>query len=113
MEACHRKKIIIFYHRLKSNATHCLLSIRLRKLSAEIKLLSQYGSTCTCPYPKKKMDTLFLGVSHVVPCCVLWFFSREPERTYGRKQERKSIYDIISGGSAKGYFMVNACPQIQ
>ena len=28
--------------------------------------------------PKKKMDTLFLGVSHVVPCCILCgFFGRE------------------------------------
>ena len=24
----------------------------------------------------KKMDPLFLGVSHVVPCCVLWIFGR-------------------------------------
>ena len=30
----------------------------------------------TYSYQKKKMDALFLGVSHVIPCCVLRFFGR-------------------------------------
>ena len=34
--------------------------------------IKAYGSTCTHTYCKKKMDTLFLGISHVVSCRVLW-----------------------------------------
>jgi hypothetical protein len=37
------------------------------------------------------MDTLFLGVFNVVSCRVLWFFSREPKRAYGRTQKRRKI----------------------
>ena len=38
---------------------------------------------------KKKMDTLFLGVSHVVPCSILWFFSRESREHYVERERAK------------------------
>jgi hypothetical protein len=79
---------------LTEKPRHALpVSIRLRKLSAEIKLVSQYGSTCTCPYPEKKMDTLFLGVPDVVPRRVLWFFSRKPKRAYDRASAGTAIHE--------------------
>jgi len=41
------------------------------------------------------MDTLFLGVLNVIPCCVLWLFGGEPKGAYGRASAGKTIYEFI------------------
>jgi hypothetical protein len=53
-----------------------------------------YGSTPTYPHRPKKMDPLFLGVSYVIPRCVLWVSGREPTGTYDRTSKRKEIHKI-------------------
>ena len=45
-------------------------------------------------YCKKKMDTLFLGVSNVVPCCVLRIFGRVPIGAYDRTPDGKNNMQI-------------------
>jgi hypothetical protein len=45
------------------------------------------------------MDTLFLGVSHVVPCGVLWIFGRKPKRTHGGTPAGKRVYEKHVGRS--------------
>ena len=61
------------YQLLQEKRKHPAVS---NKITKRIKTIFIYGSTPPCTHIQKKMDALFLGVSHVVPCCVLWIFSR-------------------------------------
>jgi hypothetical protein len=49
------------------------------------------------------MDTLFLGVPHAIPCCVLWLFGGEFKRTQGGKTKRKAVYPVFLSGSENGH----------
>ena len=41
------------------------------------------------------MDTLFLGVSHVIPCCVLWFSCRIPTGAQVLKEQGETVYRFM------------------
>jgi hypothetical protein len=46
------------------------------------------------------MDSLFLGISHVVPCCVLWFLA-ENQREHMVEHQREKQYMITDAGDLK------------
>ena len=46
-------------------------------------------------YRTEKIHSLSLGVSHVVPCRVLWIFGREPKRTLCRASAGARQYAIL------------------
>ena len=46
-------------------------------------------------YREKKMDTLFLGIFNVVPCCALGFFVEYQLEHYDRKTKSQAIYFFI------------------
>ena len=62
-----------------------------------------YGSSPSQPHRKKKMDTLFLGISHVVPGGVLRVPRRVPTGAYDRKGPGKSIYEKHDPGFKSRY----------
>ena len=45
-------------------------------LQATKKYKTRHGGTPPFAHFTKEMDTLSLGVYHVIPCRVLWFFGR-------------------------------------
>src|SRR6187551_360720 len=59
------------------------LTLRLERLRRSLDAFNiYYGSACTLTFSwKEKLETIFLGISNVIPRSILWFPCREPAGT--------------------------------
>jgi hypothetical protein len=79
---------ILEFERLNISAVNLMALIK-EEYYLKYKSLWKYMHTS---YGKKKMDALSLGIFNVIPCCVLWVFSREYTRTVCRKNTVKNSF---------------------
>jgi hypothetical protein len=77
-------------------------------LSERTPLRNIFMEVHATPTLQEKMDTLSLGISHVVPRHYSWLFCRKPERTLCRTPERIAVYAINGRGSEIGYYRINS-----
>ncbi|MBK9569942.1 MAG: hypothetical protein IPO53_08475 [Chitinophagaceae bacterium] len=65
-----------FYRDIEKSAERLIDQIK-KRISPEINIMEVHSHS----HPQKKMDPLFLGVSHVISCCILRISGREPSGT--------------------------------
>ena len=68
-----------------------------RHFAGSLASIKFYGSSSSYANVKKKMDTLFLGIPHVVPCGVCGFLAEnQREHFIEHERERQYIRSLVS-----------------